>query len=375
MTRSARWPRWFLVWLTTGSLAVAVLLVLVRGGFASAGHIPEAPAGTNAAASMSDDECLSCHSDPNASMSLPNGEAISLYADPAVSQRSVHGDKLNCADCHVRNQTVPHPSLNVVTARDFHRAEYELCKRCHFENYTRTLDSMHFDAVAAGNANAPVCTDCHTAHSVMRLAESHVQIAKTCSKCHESIYDDYVQSVHGSALQAEGNPDVPVCTTCHGVHNIQSATTAAFRLGSVDMCAQCHASKQLMDKYGISSNVLKTYLDDFHGKTTGFYQRQSSEVWAETPVCFDCHGVHNITRVDDPNSPVMKENLLPTCRRCHSDATANFPSAWLSHYEPSVNRAPIVFFVREYYRFLIPVMIVGLIMHISFDLWRLARNR
>jgi len=166
-----------------------------------------------------------------------------------------------------------------------------------------------------------------------------------------------------------------VCTTCHGVHNIQSATTAAFRLDSVDMCAQCHANTQLMDKYGISSNVLKTYLDDFHGKTIGFYQEQSSEVWPETPVCFDCHGVHNITPVDDPSSPVMKENLLPTCRQCHADASANFPSAWLSHYEPSLTKAPVVFFVREYYRFLIPVMIVGLIMHISLDLWRLARNR
>jgi hypothetical protein len=71
----------------------------------------------------------------------------------------------------------------------------------------------------------------------------------------------------------------------------------------------------------------------------------------------------------------MKENLLPTCQQCHSDASANFPSAWLSHYEPSLKKAPIVFFVREYYRFLIPVMIVGLIMHISLDLWRLARNR
>jgi hypothetical protein len=375
VTPDKRWRRWFLVWLAVSGIAFAILLVLVRGGLASAGDTPVAPLAAEATASMADDECLACHSDPNASMSLPNGEAISLYADPAVFQRSVHGDKLNCVDCHVRNQTVPHPSLNVVTARDFHRAEYELCKRCHFENYTRTLDSMHFDVVAAGNPYAPVCTDCHTAHSVMRLTDSHVQIAKTCSQCHGEIYDQYVKSVHGSALESEGNPDVPVCTTCHGVHNIQSATTAAFRLDSVDMCARCHANKQLMDKYDISSNVLKTYLDDFHGKTIGFYQQQSSEVWPETPVCFDCHGVHNITPVDDPNSPVLKENLLPTCRQCHPDASANFPSAWLSHYEPSLKRAPIVFSVREYYRFLIPVMIVGLIMHISLDLWRLARNR
>jgi cytochrome c553 len=130
-----------------------------------------------------------------------------------------------------------------------------------------------------------------------------------------------------------------------------------------------------MDKYDISSNVFKTYLDDFHGKTVGFYQDQSSEVWPEVAVCSDCHGVHDIKPPDDPGSSVVKANLVKTCRRCHEDATTNFPSAWLSHYEPSMNKASLVFFIKQYYRFLIPLMVVGLGLNVVLDLWRLARNR
>ncbi|OGO09423.1 MAG: hypothetical protein A2Y61_05685 [Chloroflexi bacterium RBG_13_60_13] len=318
--------------------------------------------------------CLGCHGDSELAMTFPDGEALSLSLDEEAYRQSVHGDKLNCLDCHEQNRRYPHPLPEVSGRREYAQAEYELCKRCHFKNYTLTLDSVHFEAMSKGFAYAPLCTDCHTAHTMTEIRESRTQIAEACSKCHRSIYEEYASSIHGSALLEE-NPDVPVCTTCHGVHNIPSATTASFRLGSLDLCAGCHANKELMDKYGISSNVLKTYLDDFHGKTAGFYQKEPSEVWPETPVCADCHGVHDIKSVDDPESQVIKENLLATCRKCHPDASANFPSAWLSHYEPSLDKAPLVYLVKMYYRMLIPFMVGGLALYIMLDLWRLARNR
>jgi hypothetical protein len=72
---------------------------------------------------------------------------------------------------------------------------------------------------------------------------------------------------------------------------------------------------------------------------------------------------------------VIKDNLLTTCRQCHRDASVNFPSAWLSHYEPSLDKAPLVYLVKTYYLFLIPFMVGGLALYIVIDLWRLARNR
>ncbi len=358
---------------------VAVLLVFLGAGHGlalrgEAGPAPERVAGAPGSRDDPNASCLKCHQDPGRTMTFPNGEELPVSVDIDAYRQSVHGDRLDCIDCHQRNRDYPHPSLEVRSRRDYARAEYEACKRCHFENYTRTLDSTHFDAMAEGNADAAICTDCHTAHTVSRLEESRTKTAETCAKCHREIYQSYAESVHGAALR-EGNPDVPNCIVCHGVHNIASATTASFRRASVELCAKCHADKELMDKYDISSRVLKTYLDDFHGKTVGFYQKQTPEVWPDVAVCSDCHGVHDIKPVDDPESSVVKENLVSTCRQCHPDATSNFPPAWLSHYEPSVDKAPLVFFIIQYYRVLIPVMVGGLALNIALDLWRLARNR
>ncbi len=360
--------------------AATALVLLLTGTVPGRALGGEAPAATDFApwpAQVGDEptlSCLQCHRNPDLTMTFPSGETLSLYVDAATYDQSVHGDKLYCVNCHESNRRYPHPLPEVQSHRDYTLAQYEVCKRCHFENYTRTLDSIHYEAMKQGQANAPVCTDCHTAHAVSRLEESRTEIAGTCAKCHQDVYEAYAESVHGSALWKE-NPDVPVCTTCHGVHNITGATTPSFHLGSVELCAECHANKELMDEYGISSAVLKTYLNDFHGKTVGFYQRQSSEVWPDVAICTDCHGVHDIKPVDSPDSPVVKQNLVNTCRQCHPDATANFPSAWLSHYEPSLDKATLVYLVKQYYRFLIPLMVGGLALNIVLDLWRLARNR
>lgn len=318
--------------------------------------------------------CLDCHGEDGLSMTFPSGEALSLHIEADQYEASVHGGKLECLDCHQRTREYPHPPTTVGNRRDYALAEYETCKQCHFEEYTRSRDSVHFDAMAAGNADAAICTDCHDAHTVTSLKGPRTEVARTCSSCHGEIYESYAQSVHGAALN-EDNSDVPDCITCHGVHDMVSATTPAFRRGSVLLCAKCHADEKLMSKYDVSAGVFKTYLDDFHGKTVGFYQDQSSEVWPEVAVCSDCHGVHDIKPTDDPGSSVVKANLVETCRRCHEDATANFPSAWLSHYEPSIDKAPLVFFVKQYYRLLIPLMVVGLGLNVALDLWRLARNR
>lgn len=333
------------------------------------------PTPTPRAPSVGNGACLPCHGLPNARMTFESGEKVSIYVDLQAYASSAHGDKLACADCHPRHTAYPHPKLQVTSRRDYAAANYEVCKRCHFANYTKTLDSIHYAALAAGSRSAPLCTDCHEAHRVERLDEPRSRISDRCGRCHTSIYQSYAQSVHGRALFDEGNRDVPVCTSCHGVHNIHSATSAAFRLGITGLCAKCHRDAALMARYGISPQILRTYLDDFHGKTVRFYQRQPRAIWPAKAVCVDCHGVHDITRTDDPHSPVIKANLLTTCRKCHPDATENFPAAWLSHYQPTPQKAALVYFVRLFYWILIPLMVGGLGIHILIDLWRIARNR
>jgi predicted CXXCH cytochrome family protein len=205
--------------------------------------------------------------------------------------------------------------------------------------------------------------------------EPRSKISQTCSECHQDIYQAYNTSVHGRALIEGKNYDVPVCTDCHRSHTIEDPRTAAFRLESVELCSSCHRNEKLMQKYGISTKVVRTYLKDFHGRAVTLVGKQSKDIWVEEAVCTDCHGIHAIQKVDSPHSPVIKANLIDTCRKCHPDATANFPGAWLSHYEPSINKAPLVFFITWFYWLLIPFMVVGLSIHVLLDLWRTITNR
>ena len=334
-----------------------------------------APAASAPVAASPDDACLSCHGQPGLSMTLGDGETLSLYVDQSVFDHSVHGNKLLCTDCHTSITGYPHPNVDIAGSREYSLSQYEVCKQCHFEEYTKTLDSAHYKALSQGDLQAPICTDCHGVHNISLPDQPKTKISTTCSKCHADVYTQYAQSVHGEALIEDNNTDVPVCTDCHSVHIIQDPTTATFRIDSVQLCSNCHGNAKLMQKYGISTNVVQSYLQDFHGATVALVGKQNKDIWTSTAVCTDCHGVHDIKAVTDANSSVIKANLLVTCQKCHPDANTNFPSAWLSHYQPSVNQAPMVFLVQWFYKLMIPFILIGLSAHILLDLWRAITNR
>jgi hypothetical protein len=130
-----------------------------------------------------------------------------------------------------------------------------------------------------------------------------------------------------------------------------------------------------MAEYDISTNVFDTYISDFHGTTVLLFEEVAPDQETNKPVCIDCHGVHDMRMVDDPESRVMKENLLATCQRCHPDASANFPSSWLSHYEPNAETTPAVFFVNLFYRILIPGTIGGMVVFVASDAYRRIASR
>jgi nitrate/TMAO reductase-like tetraheme cytochrome c subunit len=327
--------------------------------------------------------CLSCHGQPGLTTTLPSGEVLSLTIDSSHFAGSAHKD-IACTDCHTNISSFPHPDLQAQTLRDFSLQMYPICQKCHEDQYNKTLDSVHMQAVVAGNTNAAICTDCHNPHSQPVITDStgvllpaaRLSIPEICARCHSAIYDDYIQSVHGAALTQQGNTDVPTCIDCHGVHNIVNPTTTAFRLQSPQICAKCHTNPAIMNKYGISTQVLNTYVADFHGTTVTLFEKQSPDQATNKPVCFDCHGVHDIKRVDDPVYGLqMKHNLLLACQRCHPDANLNFPDAWMSHYIPSPSHFPVVYYVNLFYKFFIPGVIGSMGIYVISDIVRRLLNR
>ncbi len=63
------------------------------------------------------------------------------------------------------------------------------------------------------------------------------------------------------------------------------------------------------------------------------------------------------------------------CQKCHPDATANFPTAWLSHYIPDRERYPLVYYVNLFYKILIPAVLGGMAMLVALDFSAKVRSR
>jgi hypothetical protein len=132
-----------------------------------------------------------------------------------------------------------------------------------------------------------------------------------------------------------------------------------------------------MEPYGISTNVLNTYVADFHGTTVKMFDENFPDQPTNKPVCTDCHGVHDIPQPDDPTAGIAhKKNLLVKCQQCHPTATTEtFTDSWLSHYEPSPKAFPIVYYINLFYLFFIPLVLGGMLFFVLTDIYRRYKNR
>lgn len=322
--------------------------------------------------------CLGCHTVPGQTLTFPNGDVISVTVDQNALHDSVHGlgnewQALDCVNCHTGVE-FPHEPVMADTARLYSLQKTELCAECHQTQHEGQMASVHAEALAEGNLDAAVCTDCHGYHDTPVPNEPISRTAETCRQCHSAIFDEYAESVHGHPLLTEDNPDVPACIDCHGVHNINDPTTALFRNRSPELCATCHANEELMAQYDISTDVFRTYVDDFHGTTVTIFESNDPNVETNKAVCYDCHGVHNILSPDDPDNGI-KANLLVTCQQCHPDATANFPDSWLGHHQPTLQDNPLMFLVNVFYAIVIPATVGFLGFLVATDIYRKIRGR
>jgi predicted CXXCH cytochrome family protein len=302
--------------------------------------------------------CLVCHGNPELSMTLDDGETLSLYIPEDYLQESIHNQiGIGCRSCHTTIDGYPHPEVEYSTHRELSRAFYLACRTCHADNYDKTLDSMHAQAAEAGNLEAPICTDCHGTHDIRPPDQPRSHISATCGKCHTTIFEQYKGSVHGAALIMEDNPDVPVCTDCHGVHNIQDPRTALFRIETPELCAGCHANQELMEKYGLPADVYDLYRISWHGVDVSVYKANWPSIWHESAVCTDCHGVHYILKTENPESTVNPANLLTTCQKCHPGVGKNWTGAWTGHNKVSQERTPFVYYTQAFYQAFIPAVL------------------
>ncbi len=330
--------------------------------------------------------CLECHALPDQELVLPGGDRLVASLDDAAWKISAHGVAgLECVSCHTEHGDYPHAEVKETAFRRYRLARNAACEGCHEEQVKKFADGVHHALRQSGNEKAAVCSDCHDPHAGRRLTDektgellpaARVDVPRTCARCHEEIFARYRGSAHGAALVGGANLDVPTCIDCHDVHNTPDPRTARFRVNSPKICARCHTDAVKMKRYGLSTAVLKTYVADFHGSTVTLFQKSHPDQETNKPVCFDCHGVHDIPHTNDPRKGLhVRANLLRTCRRCHPAAGVAFPDAWMSHFIPDPEHAPLVYWVTGFYRVVIPLTIGGMLAFVALDFTRRRRDR
>lgn len=154
------------------------------------------------------------------------------------------------------------------------------------------------------------------------LAAPPAAAGNLCALCHPDVRVQFERSIHHSEEVS--------CVSCHGgdptASTVEGAHHGRFR-GSVPrreipaLCASCHADTEMMRAYSLSTDQYALYQTSGHGH----YLAKGDE---NVAVCTDCHGLHDIRRVDDPASGTYVLNIPATCARCHSDPSLMTRYGW-----------------------------------------------
>ena len=187
--------------------------------------------------SETDQQCLNCHGTAGFEKKLANGETLSLQISRRPFTQSVH-IAIGCGGCHSDVDLKAHPPAKsrITTTREHSKTLAQVCRTCHSEKFELYETSIHATLARSGNPIAPLCTDCHDPHAVRPIALQTVAEVP-CRKCHDSIYNAYLGSVHGKARARGAESGAPICANCHRAHDVSVASTGDQLKNA---CLGCH---------------------------------------------------------------------------------------------------------------------------------------
>jgi cytochrome b subunit of formate dehydrogenase len=92
----------------------------------------------------------------------------------------------------------------------------------------------------------------------------------------------------------------------------RNPASPVFKLNLPGTCAKCHSNPGLTAEYQMKyPQAAAQYMDSIHGRAL----LKMGLIVA--PSCNDCHGVHDIKRAVDRDSPINHANVATTCGKCH----------------------------------------------------------
>ncbi|UCF18146.1 MAG: cytochrome c3 family protein [Gemmatimonadota bacterium] len=230
-----------------------------------------------------------------ASLLLVGGLAV-----PVLAQQSQE----SCVTCHGSFSDARLGGPVRAYTEDVHAAKGFGCVACHGGD---ALDlGMTAMDPAKGYVGVPgreelllVCGRCHSSAGFMRRYNPALRVDQVA---------EYRTSVHGELLLERGDERVATCVDCHPAHAVKppsEPTSSVHPLNVAETCGRCHADRDYMQSYAISTDQHDKYLLSIH------WEKLSVEGDLGAPTCNDCHGNHGAS----PPGVTWVGNV---CGQCHS---------------------------------------------------------
>jgi predicted CXXCH cytochrome family protein len=190
--------------------------------------------------------CGNCHGNDALAKKHGMPNVYPMYLD------SIHGFALskegllvaaNCQSCHGSHHILSHADPQSPT---YKTNIPKTCGQCHAGITANYLGGVHGKAVASGNLNAPVCSDCHTAHAILQPTEATFRMQSTpiCGSCHKDKLSTYRDTFHSQLGSLGGYVETARCWDCHGAHDVLPASDPRSPIAPANLvatCGKCHA--------------------------------------------------------------------------------------------------------------------------------------
>ncbi len=220
-----------------------------------------------------------------------------------VFPRTLPAQKNSCIECHQGLEAELKAPVDGFAA-DVHKQFGLSCADCHGGNPAQDDITLAKDKTFRGaptRAKIPeFCGSCHSDSAYMKRFNPNIRVDQLGL---------YWTSQHGQRLK-KNDAVVAVCTSCHGVHGIQTSNfpkSTIFPWNIPETCGRCHASAETMKPYGIPVDQVSEYRQSVH--SAALYDKKD----LSAPVCNDCHGNHGA-------APPEVKAVAFVCRQCHPSA-------------------------------------------------------
>ena len=199
--------------------------------------------------------CVKCHQDLWKEAQLTDGDGKnarlgvvvqqiesymgSIHARPSIDDQS--RTNATCYNCHDAHYISP---IDSHVGAEGRLKIPGICGQCHGGILDLYQSSVHGMEIGKGNANAAVCSDCHTTHNIKEPHNdaSRVAITRNCGNCHEENLETYTETYHGAVTRL-GYGATAKCYDCHGSHGVKRVddeTSKVHNGNRLKTCQACH---------------------------------------------------------------------------------------------------------------------------------------